>query len=117
MHSETGGEMLTRMGYPEVGDIIRQHVLLDIYETRTPVTVEEIVNYSDKRVLHDQVVSLNKRLEYIKVRYADIKEFQKRLNLMWEKSKDLENKLFSPLGIPEELSDNVALIIKKEDHT
>ncbi len=117
IHSETGGEMLTQMGYPEVGDIIRQHVLLDIYETRAPVTVEEIVNYSDKRVLHDQVVSLNKRLEYIKVRYADIKEFQKRLNLMWKKSIDLEKKIFRPLDIdPDELSDNVAFIIKKEDH-
>ena len=29
IHSETGGLMLIELGYPEVGNIIRQHVILD----------------------------------------------------------------------------------------
>ena len=32
LHSQTGGKLLTEMGYPEVGNIIRQHVILDSYE-------------------------------------------------------------------------------------
>ncbi|MFH2091837.1 MAG: HDIG domain-containing metalloprotein [Pseudomonadota bacterium] len=104
IHSETGGQMLTQMGYPEVGAIIRQHVLLDVYDMQSPVTVEEIVNYSDKRVLHDQVVSLEKRLEYIECRYASTDQLKKRLRLMCIKTLDLEKKLFGFLDIkPDQL--------------
>ncbi len=28
-HSDTGGDLLVTLGYPEVGNIIRQHVILD----------------------------------------------------------------------------------------
>ena len=58
-HAETGGELLTRMGYLETGDIVRQHVFLDFYTMNSSVSEQEIVNYSDKRVLHDHVVLLD----------------------------------------------------------
>jgi len=115
-HSETGCLMLKNLGYPEVGDIIRQHVILDYYDTDRPVSVQEIVNYADKRILHDQVVSLSKRLEYIKLRYGFKKEFKDRIKTMWKNTLILENKLFNPLDItPNQLSTCVLEIIKKED--
>ena len=108
VHSETGGRLLTRMGYPEVGNIIRQHVILDAYETESPICEQEIVNYSDKRVLHDQVVSLNRRLDYIERQYGKKDEFKKRIKVMWMNTMKLESKLFLHLDIlPEELLDSM----------
>lgn len=115
VHSETGGLLLEKMGYPEIGNIIRQHVMLDTCTQNTPVSEQEIVNYSDKRVLHDQVVSLEKRLEYIKIRYGAKPEFKDRVQLMWTKTVNLEQKLFKQLPFePPQLSDYVLPVIKKE---
>jgi len=115
-HAETGGLMLLNLGYPEVGDIIRQHVILDSYGNDSCVSVQEIVNYSDKRILHDKVVSLNKRLEYIKFRYGTKKEFKDRIQIMWKNSLDLEKKIFCQLDIaPDQLSACVLNKIKKKD--
>ena len=115
-HSETGGLLLTQLGYPETGNIIRQHVVLDTYETDSPVSEQEIVNYSDKRVLHDKVVSLDKRLEYIHVRYGTSQEFKDRIQIMQANSMNLENKIFYHLDItPDRLSECMTEEIKKKD--
>ncbi|MBU0464247.1 MAG: HDIG domain-containing protein [Proteobacteria bacterium] len=115
-HSETGGLMLIKLGFPEVGNIIRQHVILDSYETDFPVSEQEIVNYSDKRILHDKVVPLNKRLEYIKLRYGSKKEFKDRIQIMWENTLNLENKIFCQLDItPNQLSECMSKEINKKD--
>lgn len=117
-HSETGGLLLTELGYPEIGNIIRQHVVLDAYESDSPVSEQEIVNYSDKRVLHDKVVSLDKRLEYIQLRYGDNKEFNARMATMQDNSLNLENKIFYHLDItPDRLSGCMIEEIRKKDYS
>ena len=64
----------------------------------------EIVNYADKRVLHDQIVLLTDRLAYILERYGDGMESRERIMGLWGKSKELEKKIFSCLPfIPEAL--------------
>ncbi len=114
-HSDTGGILLKSLGYPEIGDIIRQHVILDTHTNDTSISEQEIVNYSDKRVLHDQIVSLERRLEYIRVRYGAKPEFRNRVKLMWKSALDLEKKLFEQLPFePSQLPDLVLPTIKKE---
>lgn len=116
-HSETGGAMLTELGYPEIGNIVRQHVLLDTLQADPPVLEQEIVNYSDKRVLHDRVVPLSERLAYIKVRYGTQNEFKDRIKVMWAQAAALEDKLFLHLDIaPDQLQDCVHQEIKKENY-
>jgi len=116
-HSETGGGLLTDMGYPEVGSIIRQHVILDSYAADSPVSEQEIVNYSDKRVLHDRVVSLDERLEYIRLRYGKTDEFESRIRIMSQNTVGLENKIFSHLSFsPDQLSAHITNEIKKIDY-
>ena len=73
-HAQTGGQYLTELGYAEVGSLVRQHVRLDAYPTVVSISEAEIINYADKRVLHEKVVSLDKRLEYILEKYAKIPE-------------------------------------------
>ncbi|MBA3013125.1 MAG: HD domain-containing protein [Proteobacteria bacterium] len=115
VHSATGGLLLKSMGYPEIGDIIRQHVILDICPGGPKISEQEIVNYADKRVLHDQVVSLERRLEYIQVRYGTKPEFMTRIQTMWENTLDLEEKIFKHLPFkPSQLSDKVPSAIKKQ---
>jgi putative nucleotidyltransferase with HDIG domain len=113
-HAETGGELLTQLGYSETGDIIRQHVILDTYNMNTAIAEQEIVNYSDKRVLHDNVVLLEKRLAYIKSKYGNQKGFKERIKSVWADTRNLEKKIFSYLDIdPEQLSQHIEKKIKK----
>lgn len=120
-HSDTGGELLTELGYPEIGDIIRQHVILDSYDwnlnnSNVTISEQEIVNYSDKRVLHDNVVLLEKRLEYIFTKYGTQKGFKDRIKIMWANTIKLEEKIFYHLDIkPEQLPQNIKTKIKKAD--
>ncbi len=116
-HPVTGGYLLTDLGYPEVGSIIRQHVILDSYAADSPVSEQEIVNYSDKRVLHDRVVSLDERLDYIRVRYGKTAEFESRIRIMSQKTLGLEKKIFSHLDFsPDQLSAHIINQIKRTDY-
>ena len=96
-HALTGGQFLAERGYPEVGDLVRQHVVLDEYRAANIPVEAHIINYADKRVLHDEIVDLDRRLEYILERYAKKAEHRKRICLLWEKTKRLENRIFRDL--------------------
>jgi len=96
-HALTGGRLLTEMGYPEVGDIIRQHVILDSGSNAGPPGEAAIVNYADKRVRHDKIVSLDKRMTYILKRYGKLPEHRIRIQKLWRESEYLEKKLFDLL--------------------
>ncbi|ACN15561.1 HDIG family protein [Desulforapulum autotrophicum HRM2] len=107
-HAQTGGALLARLGYFEVGEIVRQHVNLDPSVDRTTATEAAIVNYADKRVLHDQVVPLEQRLGYIMERYGTSPNAVVRIKRMWEETLSLEQMLFQNLEItPDRLADLV----------
>jgi uncharacterized protein len=104
-HAITGGQLLIDRGYAEVGDLVRQHVVLDEYSTTKIPLETEILNYADKRVLHDAIVDLEKRLEYILERYAQTPEHRERIHMLWKKTGEMENKLFKDLPFaPEDIS-------------
>jgi uncharacterized protein len=107
-HAETGGKILQERGFTEVGHIIAQHVKLDTYVASNGPVEAEIVNYADKRVLHDQIVSLTDRMAYILERYADGMESRERILGLWAKSKELEKRIFSYMPfLPDELKQMV----------
>lgn len=68
-HGIVGKEICEDLGYPEIGDIVQQHVILKDFKEhnykRGIFTAGELVYYSDKRVRHDQIVSLQDRFDYI----------------------------------------------------
>ena len=104
-HAVTGGQFLADLGYPEIGELVRQHVRLDEYPDPVGLGEAEIINYADKRVLHDRVVSLEERLDYILERYGKLPEHQERIRWLWQKTINLENKIFSILSLkPEDLN-------------
>jgi uncharacterized protein len=107
-HAETGAKLLADLGYPEVGRIVGRHVRLDRYCTSGAPTEEEIVNYADKRVLHDRIVSLDERMGYILERYGRETERKRLLLRLWEETKGLEARLF--VGLPVTPEDVIRLL-------
>ncbi len=104
-HAFTGGQQLTDLGYPEIGDLVRQHVWLDDYSDPKDISEAVIVNYSDKRVLHDRIVSLDERMRYIQERYGTEPQHKQRIQLLWEKTATLETHMFKLLPFaPAELN-------------
>jgi uncharacterized protein len=99
-HAELGAGILEELGYPQVGQIVREHVHLDgsILDPR-PLREAELVNYADKRVLHDAVVTLEARFTDLKVRYGRTPEALARIQVTEVKSRALEEKLFAPLRL------------------
>lgn len=97
-HALTGGQFLAGAGFPEVGDLVRQHVRLDDYSKHKSIAEPEIINYADKRVLHDRIVSLDERMRYIMDKYGKKSAHQKRIRILWEKTKDLEKQIFGYLS-------------------
>ena len=103
-HALTGGQFLAERGYREVGDLVRQHVRLDAYPDPVTLGEAEIINYADKRVLHETIVGLDKRLEYILEKYGKRPEHQERIRWLWDKTQALEEEIFGEIAIaPEDL--------------
>ena len=106
MHTETGAEVLIEEGYPEVADLVRQHVRLDVDSDTGPPTEAEVVNYADKRVLHDRVARMSDRLGYIMERYGTTPEYRARIRKTWRRAEKLEEKIFRYLDIgPAQISE------------
>jgi uncharacterized protein len=96
-HALTGGQFLTDLGYTQVGDLVRQHVRLDVYSDQKDLSEAVIINYADKRVLHDHIVSLDERMNYIQERYGTRPEHRRRIQLLWQKTAALEKHMFKYL--------------------
>lgn len=107
-HARTGGEHLAAIGLSRVADIVRQHIVLDAYFSSPAPIESEVVNYADKRVLHDSVVPLDDRMNYILVRYATTADMRRRLQEVWRQTALLEQRLFAYLPFsPAELADHL----------
>ncbi len=109
-HAERGREICLALGMAEIAEIVAQHVILR--DTGQAVfTEEEVVYYADKRVNHDQVVSLEERLAYILERYGrnNARRHQAIL-LNFSRCKALEARIFArlPFG-PDEVTARLAM--------
>jgi putative nucleotidyltransferase with HDIG domain len=103
-HAATGGAYLAKRGYLRVSEIVRQHVALDHYSPERVPDEALIVNYADKRVLHDAITDLDARMTYIRERYGSTDAHLKRIDTLWQATIELEARLFAhlPYG-PEQL--------------
>ncbi len=65
-HALMGQEFLSTHGYPLVADVVGQHVRLRSMALNEAM----VVNYADKRVMHERVVSLDRRFVDLMTRYG-----------------------------------------------
>ncbi len=105
-HAALGAEWLGREGYPEVAEIVLNHVLLDT-DLDGPIVAKEIIYYADKRVRHTEIVSVRERLRDLRQRYGVCSASMGRLAELEHLTLDVEKKLFAPLKIkPEDIQKN-----------
>ena len=102
-HAEAACQVLKQI-YPELAEVIGKHRYSLIGTDLGPKTWEEkIVNYADKRVAHDKVVSVEERQNYTLWKEKRDKLTEEE-NQKLKRLKELENEIFSKLDIkPEDL--------------
>jgi putative nucleotidyltransferase with HDIG domain len=96
-HAETASQVLNKLGYKRIAEIVRAHIIPK--EAGKELTEEEIINYADKRVLHDRVVSLEERFEYLIKRYGENEKNIKRIMDLKEKTKIIENNILKKINL------------------
>jgi hypothetical protein len=87
---------------------------MDQYSVDGTILEAEVLNYSDKRVLHDQIVGLDRRMDYIVDRYGETPAHRERILVLWQKTRELENKLFKNLSFA---PDNLTRLIPHNGYT
>ena len=98
-HAAKGVEICLSHNLEPLADIVAEHVILKNYLPGDGFSEKEIVYYSDKRVNHDQVVSLKERLAYILERYGQNNEKRCRaIKQNYAHCQDLEKRMFSNLS-------------------
>jgi uncharacterized protein len=97
-HAEVGARLLRGLGYDQVAAVVAQHVELWSHVDRgCTIRDEEVVNYADKRVRHDRIVSLEERFLDLKERYGKTQRALDRLDHLETSTAALERKIFSVL--------------------
>jgi len=97
-HAQQGFRLLKSMGYERVADVVAQHIEVSSEENAASVTEEEVVNYADKRVQHDRIVSLEQRFRDLKDRYGHVKSALEQMARMEKATYAIEEKIFHILG-------------------
>lgn len=93
-HAMTGSQLLKGMGYERVGEIVARHIWLGKEGDPSCVCEEEIVNYADKRVMHDRIVSLEERFRDLKERYGKHGRAEDYLEHLQKEIYGIENRIF-----------------------
>ena len=107
-HSQAGARLLRELGFPEVAEIVRQHVVLDPGTDPGRISEAVLVHYADKRVRHDAVVSLAERFQDLKERYGKSPEARAWLDALEGQCRSMEERIFRKIPFsPEELSGDI----------
>ncbi len=96
-HAVAGSLLLKSLGYETVGAVVAEHVRLAGDKNPLRVSAEEVVNYADKRVQHDRVVSLEERFRDLVDRYGKKEKASGQLEQLKKITMEIENKIFSIL--------------------
>jgi len=98
-HARAGSQLLKEMGFERVGEVVAEHVLLSREGDPSSVSEEEVVNYADKRVMHDRVVSLKERFKDLRDRYGRGQRPMEYMDRMEKAMYRIEKKVFLILQI------------------
>lgn len=103
-HALTGELFLRRAGFPRIGEVVGCHVELPPALLTGPVSAALVVNYADKRVLHEKIVSLSCRFHDLTQRYGKTPDACGRFRFLEEQTFRVEQRLVALSGFcPEDL--------------
>ncbi len=104
-HELLGKDILEKEGFPNVASLIEKHGFEAVLEDNLNSWEEKILNYADKRVLEDKVVSLDERFAYGRRRYPDKSG---RREIGEAKIRRLEKEICSAINVdPDDLKEAV----------
>ncbi len=105
-HALMGRRLMEELGYPRIGEIVGQHVRLESLEVNEAM----VVNYADKRVMHDRVVSLQKRFLDLMDRYGKNEQSMQRILKHYEDASEVEQVLVRCSGLEPERLNHLNLV-------
>lgn len=105
-HALMGEQLLIEYGYPSVADVVGQHVRLKSMQLNEAM----IVNYADKRVMHETIVSLSKRFVDLMERYGTDEKRQERILRHYHNTLQVQDVIVSSLDIDPAWLENLNLI-------
>lgn len=106
-HALMGRQLMERFGYPLIGEVIGQHVRLESID----VCEAMVVNYADKRVMHDRIVSLDRRFVDLMDRYGKDERRVRALQTHYEHTCEVERILMRVSGIDSGWFENLNLVL------
>jgi uncharacterized protein len=92
-HDQSGGELLRELGFTRVGEIVKQHVILLDFDPQEKLEEREIINYADKRVMHDRIVSLSERVKDLIQRYGTTEKIKNLIRQRESSAYAIEKKI------------------------
>lgn len=92
-HDVRGEQILVQEGFSQVARIVVQHVVLRGPKD-SPIREEHVLFYSDKRVVHDELVSLEDRFVYLERTYGKSSKAVEGLMAMKRETLRLESEIF-----------------------
>jgi len=95
-HAAAGGELLRDLGYDEIADIVSVHMDIEVSE-ETKITEKEIVYLSDKLVIEDIPVSLDKKFQKAFDKFKDNQEALSNIKTRFKNAVMIQNKINSIL--------------------
>lgn len=105
-HASMGGRLLDILGCPEVAFIVRRHVMLDSHELNEAM----IVNYADKRVMHEEIVSLSRRFEDLVDRYGKDEKRKELIRGLYAGNVEIERIIAGATGMDVERINDLNLV-------
>ena len=96
-HAESARNLLLRLGYPEVAEVVGRHIFLKPGPPGGPIREDELVYYADKRVKHERIVSLKERFCDLRERYGRRPSSWVRIFYLEDLTKLLERRIFKRL--------------------
>jgi len=95
-HAIVASKILKNKGYIDTATIVLHHDFRYIKQKLLKGYEEQIVSYADKRVIHNQIVSINERIDDLKIRYS---AKAKLIESFRKPTLELEGKIFSKLDL------------------
>lgn len=99
-HDLTGGEIIRNLGYDDIAVIVENHVVFTGFDPESPLNEKELIFYADKRVMHDKVVNIDKRVEDLVERYGKTDKIKEMIINNKKFIRQIEDKIQKHMKIP-----------------
>lgn len=96
-HAKVGGEIITKLGYEPVGNLISTHMDIKV-EEKEDITEDEILYLSDKLVREDEFITLEQRFSDSLLKYNINSEVLNKIKERFDEARKIMRKVQNIMG-------------------